>query len=255
MMDDLPGLTAAENAQYEWQLSVDGFGEEGQRKLKAASVLVTRVGGVGGNVAQQLAAAGVGRLVLAHAGTPRPSDFNRQILMSQGQDEPRVEQAARRLEAINPLIRVETVPENASAGNVDRLVAGVDVVVCCAPLFEERLLLNEAAFRLKKPLVNCAMYDTELQLTTLIPGRTGCLACWTPAPPPEWKRRFPVFGAVAGVVGCLGAMEAIKVISGLGEPLANELLMGDLRTMRFHKVRFERNPKCVVCGDAPSRSE
>jgi molybdopterin-synthase adenylyltransferase len=242
-------LTDAERAVYEWQLWVDGFGEAGQERLKGASVLVSRCGGVGGVVAYQLAAAGVGRLVLAHAGALRPDDLNRQLLMSYAEiGRPRVEQAARRLRELNPFIEVEPVAENVSEENAGRLVGRADLVVSCAPLFSERLLLNRAAVAQGKPLVDCAMYELEAQLTTVVPGRTPCLACLYPEEPPQWRRRFPVFGAVAGTVGCLGAMEAIKVLAGLGEPLLGKLLVCDLRDMTFRKVTLARRPGCPVCG-------
>src|SRR5207249_193795 len=118
----LPFLTAEERAIYEWQLWVAGFGEEGQRRLKQARVLVSRCGGVGGHVALQLAAAGIGKLILAHAGNLRPSDLNRQVLMSHAAlGSCRVEQAARRLQELNPRLEVEPVAENISEANVDRL--------------------------------------------------------------------------------------------------------------------------------------
>jgi molybdopterin-synthase adenylyltransferase len=243
-------LSPEERALYEWQAGVAGFGEGGQERLKGSSVLVSRCGGVGGAVAYQLAAAGVGRLVLAHAGNVRPDDLNRQLLMTYGGiGRPRTESARRRLRELNPFVEVEGVAENVSEDNVERLVAAVDLVVSAAPVFEERLLLNAAAVRLGKPLVDCAMYELEVQLTTIVPGRTPCLACLVPVPPPAWRRRFPVFGAVAGAVGSLGAMEAIKVLAGLGEPLYGKLLLGDLRDMSFRRVAIARDPGCGVCGE------
>jgi molybdopterin/thiamine biosynthesis adenylyltransferase len=242
-------LSDEERARYEWQLSTPGFGEPGQERLKAAAVLVSRVGGVGGAVAYNLAAAGVGKLVLAHAGNVRPSDLNRQLLMTHaGLGRPRMEQAPVRLHELNPLLAVEAVNENVSEANADRLVSGVDLVVSCAPLFEERLALNRAAVRQGKPLVDCAMYDLEAQLTTVLPGRSACLACLYPEPSPLWRRQFPVFGAVSGVVGSLGAVEAIKLLAGLGETLAGWLLLCDLADMTFRKVRIARRPDCPVCG-------
>jgi molybdopterin/thiamine biosynthesis adenylyltransferase len=242
-------LTDAERAVYEWQLWVSDFGEAGQEKLKGASVLISRCGGVGGAVAYELAAAGVGRLVLAHAGNAIPSDLNRQLLMTaDGVGKPRVEQAARRLRELNPRVEIEPVPENISEANVARLVGEVDVVVDCAPRFGERLLMNREAVRQNKPLVECAMYELEAQLTTIAPGKTPCLACLYPTEPPHWDRRFPVFGAVAGVVGCLGAMEAIKVIAGLGEPLLGKLLVCDLREMSFRCAAIQPRRNCAVCG-------
>ena len=116
-----------------------------------------------------------------------------------------------------------------------------------APIFGERLLLNSTAVRQGKPLVDCAMFELETQLTTVLPGATPCLACLYGAGPPGWQRQFPVFGAVAGTIGCLGAMETIKVLTGLGRPLANYLLVGDLSEMTFRKVQIKRNPGCPVC--------
>jgi molybdopterin/thiamine biosynthesis adenylyltransferase len=228
---------------------VQGFGEAGQEKLKSAAVLISRCGGVGGAAAYQLAAAGVGKLILAHAGAVKPSDLNRQILMTHaGIGTPRAELAARRLRELNPRLEVEAVPENVSEANAARLVAAADLVVDCAPLFRERFLLNREAVRQQKPLVECAMYELELQLTTIRPGATPCLACLYPDEPTAWRREFPVFGAVAGAAGSLAAMEAIKVLSGLGRPLLGEMLVGDLRDMSFQKLKLTRDPACKVCG-------
>jgi molybdopterin/thiamine biosynthesis adenylyltransferase len=99
-----------------------------------------------------------------------------------------------------------------------------------------------------KPLVDCAMYDLDCQLTTVVPGRTPCLACLVPAEPPAWRREFPVFGAVAATVGSLGALEAVKVLAGFGDPLLGQLLLGDLRAMTFRQVAVHRRPGCPVCG-------
>lgn len=241
-------LTEDDRTRYQWQLGVAGFGEAAQECLKNSAVLVTRVGGVGGALALQLAAAGVGKLVLAHAGNLRLDDLNRQVLMSEaGLSRARVEQAAQRLRELNGAMEIVAINENINAVNVGALVGQVDVVASCAPLFEERLLLNRAAVAQRKPLVDCAMFELEIQLTTVIPGRSPCLACLFPEPPPAWKREFPVFGAVAGTVGALGAMEVIKVATGLGEPLSGQMLLGDLRDMTFRRIRTQRRANCNVC--------
>ena len=122
------------------------------------------------------------------------------------------------------------------------------MVLSAAPLFEERLRLNREAVRQKKPLVDCAMYELGVQVTSVLPGQTPCLACLYPEAPRDWKRQFPVFGAVAGVAGCLGAIEAIKVLAGLGEPLRGRLLVVDLRTMSFRTIKTRRDPQCGVCS-------
>ncbi len=244
-------LTDAERAIYSWQLSVAGLGDVGQERLKGSTVLISRIGGVGGAAAYELAAAGVGRLILAHYGNLRPDDLNRQILMDHDRiGQPRVEIAARRLRAFNPYVTVETINENTSETNAERLVSQADLVVSCAPLFRERLLMNREAVRQGKPLIDCAMYELEGQVTTVLPGQSPCLACLYPTEPPAWNRRFPVIGAVAGMVGCLGAMEVIKLLAGFGEPLAGCLLTCDLRDMTMHKVRIQRRPDCRVCGTA-----
>ena len=251
MADDgqLPELTDVEREVYSWQMTVAGFGEEGQRRLKAATVMVSRVGGLGGLVAYELAAAGVGRLVLAHGGTLKPSDLNRQLLMRHNAlGQARIDIAAKSLTALNPRLKIVAVPENVSEANATELVGRADVVVDCAPLFEERFAMNAACVRLAKPMVECAMYETEVHITSFAPGKTGCLRCLYPEEPDDWKRRFPVIGAVSGAVGCLGAMEAIKIITGLGDPLFNRLVTCDLRAMTFNSVRLRQRLDCPVCG-------
>ncbi|MCZ7647117.1 MAG: HesA/MoeB/ThiF family protein [Planctomycetota bacterium] len=242
-------LTPEERAAYEWQMWSPGFGEAGQEKLKGASVLVSRVGGLGSVVAYELAAAGIGKLVLAHAGNIKPSDLNRQLLMTHAAlGTSRVECAARRLKELNPRLELVAVPENVSAANAERLAAQADLIVDCAPLFEERYAMNAAAYAQGKPLVECAMYDLEASITTIVPGRTPCLVCLHPEHPPHWKREFPVFGAVSGTVGCLGAMEAIKLLTGLGQTLENRLLTLDLRRMTFRVLGVKRDPECPICS-------
>jgi molybdopterin/thiamine biosynthesis adenylyltransferase len=246
-------LSAEDLATYEWQLPVAGFGEAGQARLKDATVLVSRVGGVGGSVALQLAAAGLGRLVLAHAGNLKRSDLNRQTLMTQDWlGKPRVECAAERLRALNPRLEIVAVPENPSTANAARLVGAADVVVDCAPLFEERFALNHAAVRLRRPMIECAVLALEAQVTTLLPGHTPCLRCLCPEAPASWRRQFPVFGAVAGAVGSLAAMETIKLLAGFGQTLAGRVLTMDLRTMSFRTLRVRRDPDCPDCRGLPA---
>lgn len=242
-------LTQEDLAQHEWQLDVPDFGEEGQAKLKNSTVLVSRIGGLGGPVAWELAAAGVGHLVLAHSGCPGPSDLNRQTLIRADMlDVPRVTQAVQRLHEFKPSVKVTPIDANMSDENADELISQVDLIVDCAPMFQERLAMNDAAVRYRKPIVECAMYELEATLTTVIPGQTPCLRCLVPEPPLVWKRRFPVFGAVSGTVGCLAAMEAIKQLAGFGDCLLSRMIQMDLRTMQFHTVEIERNPECECCG-------
>lgn len=241
-------LSPDEMDRYAWQLGVSGLGVAGQRRLRRASVLVSRIGGVGGTAALYLAAAGVGRLVLAHAGPIRRDDLNRQILMSTpALGRPRIEAAAERLAALNPHVVVETVGENVSEANAARLVAGCTAAVGAAPLFAERLALNAAAVRAGIPLIDAAMYDLEVRLFTAVPGG-ACLACFCPEPPPAWRREFPVLGAVAGVAGALAAAEVVRVIAGATAAAAGRLVVLDVATLACRHVVIPARPECAICG-------
>jgi len=246
--------TPDELARYEWQMWIDGFGEAGQARLRSSSVLISRTGGVGGTVAYYLAAAGIGKLVLAHGGRVKPSDLNRQLLMTDhwlGQ--PRIESAARRLRELNPHVEIEAVGENIHPENALRLAAEVDCLVDAAPLFEERYAMNQAAVHHRKPLVESAMYAMEATLTTILPGQTPCLACITPEKPAWWKRQFPVLGAVSGTVGAMAAVEVVKLLTGIGRPLTGRMLVMDLGTMHFRTVNIRHREDCAVCGTGSAR--
>lgn len=243
-------LTEEEKDIYSWQTTVPGFGEEGQEKLKGASVLISRCGGLGSVVAYEMAAAGVGKLVLAHGGNVKASDLNRQLLMTYDHlGKPRIESVERRLKELNPRLEIVAVESNINEDNVVELVEQCDLIIDCAPLFEERYLMNREAVKQNKPIIECAMFELEAQITTIIPGKTPCLSCLYPEHPPAWKRRFPVFGAVSGTVGCMAAMEAIKIIGEFGDTLESQLLTFDLRDMSFMKMPIQKRHDCKVCGE------
>lgn len=243
-------LNDEERATYEWQMWIDGFGEEGQEKLKGATALVSRCGGLGGPLCYHLASAGIGKLMIAHGGEIKLSDLNRQITMThEGLGALRVESAKRRLLEMNPRMEVVAIPENITEENVDALVAQADIVFDCAPLFSERFAMNRACVEQGKPMIEAAMFDMEGQITTILPGETPCLACLYPEDPPHWKREFPVLGAVSAIAASIAAVEGIKVITGLGETLAGTLLYYDARNMTFQRIPAVRRPDCPVCTD------
>ncbi len=244
-------LSPADRETYSWQLDVPGFGEAGQARLRGATALVSRVGGLGGPLAMSLAAAGIGRLVLAHGGPLREDDLNRQTLMAREWiGRPRAECAAETLRRFNPRVEVVPVAENVGEGNAARLVGEADIAFGCAPLFEERLLLNRECVRAGKPLVDCAMYAMEGRVLTVLPRRTPCLACLYPEVPPHWRRRFPVIGAVSAAVAQIGALEGIKLLAGLGGVAAGALLQFDAAAMTLDKIALApRREGCAVCGD------
>lgn len=243
-------LSDQDRAIYEWQLDVPGMGAPEQLRLRNAVALVSRAGGLGGPLCFSLAAAGIGKLIIAHAGNLRPDDLNRQILMSYpGLGKPRADSIEETLRRFNPNIGLEVVGENIAEGNVSSLVDQADIVFGAAPLFEERLLLNRECVRRKIPLIDCAMYNMEGHVIPIIPGTTPCLACLYPELPPRWKRRFPVFGAVSALTANIGAIEGIKQITGIGDVQTGKLIFFDAGTMEFHKFRIKKNPECDVCRE------
>ncbi len=243
------GLSDRDRDIYAWQLNVPGLGEEGQVKLRQTTALVSRVGGLGGPLALSLAAAGIGKLILVHGGNLRPDDLNRQILMRHDHlGKPRVAAAAETLRAFNPHVEVETVAANFDDNNASDLVARADIVFDAAPLFEERFLMNRECVSQGKPLVDCAMFNMEGQVIPIIPGQTVCLACLYPEIPPFWKRRFPVMGSVSALIANIGAIEGIKIITGLPGVSRNRLIHFDCQAMKLRKVVVSRNPDCKVCG-------
>ena len=250
-----PDLDAAENDLYAWQMDLPGFGSAAQRRLKGASVLISRCGGIGGVAALELAAAGVGRLIIAHAGRLKPSDLHRQVLQQSDRiGRPRLESITERLQALNPRVEVVGIPENASAENADRLVGLADVVIDAAPMFQERLALNDAAVRLGRPMVEASMHGWDAHVTSFMPGSGPCLRCLCPEVPPDWTRRFPVLGAVSGTAGCIAAAEAVKLLTGLGQPLVGTLLALDLLKGACRRLSITRDPACPVCaGVQPCR--
>ncbi|WP_404784514.1 HesA/MoeB/ThiF family protein [Altericista sp. CCNU0014] len=249
-------LNPIELERYRRQMMLPGFGREAQERLKASTVLVTGVGGLGGTAALYLAVAGVGKLILVRGGTLRLDDMNRQVLMTDDWvGQPRVFKAQETLQAINPDLEVEAICEYVTPHNADDLVRSADLALDCAHNFPERDLLNAACVRWGKPMVEAAMNGMEAYLTTVIPGQTPCLSCLFPEKP-DWDRRgFGVLGAVSGTLACLTALEAIKVITGVGQFLRSQLLTMNLDSLEFAKHRTYHDPDCPVCGCKPQPVE
>lgn len=235
--------------RYRRQIQLTGFGVSGQQRLAESTVLVSGVGGLGGTVALYLAAAGIGRLLLVRGGTLRLDDLNRQVLMrADGVGELRVDQAAETLRRFNPHTIVEPIADYVNAANANVLVARSTIVVDATHNFEERYLLNSACVRAGVPMVEAAMDGMEAHLTTIVPGRTACLRCIAPEPPPWDKRAFGVIGAVPGALACLAALEVIKHVTGCGPTLQGELARFDFGDLSMRRLRLQRNPTCLCCG-------
>lgn len=242
--------------RFERQLSLPGFGEAAQARLRSATVLVAGIGGLGGTVATYLAAAGIGKLVLVHPGDLEEPDLNRQTLMRPDRiGTSRVECAAATLRAHHTDVEIVALDTVLADPAIPGLVAEADVVVDARHNFPERYLLNRLCVELGAPLVVAAMNATEAFLTTVVPGEP-CLRCVFGEGDPEWQPLgFSVLGAVSGTVGCMAAMEVIKVVAGYGTPTVGRLVHFDLLDMSFGKVRTHRDPTCPDCGSPARRPE
>lgn len=244
-------LNADELARYQRQIRIDGFGMEAQQRLKGASVMISRAGGVGGTAAVEMALAGVGRMTLVHGGKVVPEYLNRWVWAGPSDvGRPCTEVIAEHIRSINPHVEVVAVPEYVNEGNVAALVSKADLVIDGAPLFEERYLMHREAVRQKKPIVMGAMYSTEGYVTTYVPGETPCLKCIYPEKPEYWTHIevFPAIGPGPIMVGSMAAMEAIKLITGFGQPLKGILWYFDLQTSLVRQLKVNRRANCEVCG-------
>ncbi len=247
---ELPELSEAERQRYARQIGPGVLTDTGQRRLKAARVLVTRVGGMGGPAALMLTMAGVGRIVIAHGGNLISPDLNRQVLGAEpGLDQPRMPHFADYLRSMNRFVTVEAIehePEDVEAVELGR---SCDLLLSCAPTFAERLRLNRAAMTCNIPVIDAAQWGMMGTLMVLRPGTTACLQCVYPEAPP-FEELFPVVGAISATIGAMAALEAIKILSGCGRPAWGELLTYDGFHARFNQVPLRRNPQCVCCSGA-----
>ena len=235
--------------RYARHLVLAEVGGPGQQRLKAARVAIVGMGGVGGPAALYLAAAGVGSLRLIDDDTVGLSNLQRQITFATRDiGRAKVEAGADALTALNPHVRMEPVAEQLTDANAARLVAGCDVVIDGTDDFAARLAVNRACVVARSPLVSGALGRWSGQVGVFA-GRP-CYRCLTPEVPPEAETcaRVGVVGALAGVVGSMAALEAVKLITGAGEPLIGRLLIYDGLAGTARVVRIVADPDCAVCA-------
>ena len=235
--------------RYARHLVLADVGGPGQQRLKAARVLIVGMGGVGGPAALYLAAAGVGTLGLIDDDTVSLSNLQRQIQFETADvDRSKVEVASSRLTACNPHVDVKTFAERLSAETALQRIADWDLVIDGTDDFETRMAVNAACVRAGVPLVSGALGAWSGQVS-LFEGRP-CYRCLVPDIPPDAETcaRVGVIGALAGLIGSLAALEAIKRLTGAGEPLTGRLWIHDALTGRTRTVRIAADPACPVCG-------
>jgi molybdopterin/thiamine biosynthesis adenylyltransferase/rhodanese-related sulfurtransferase len=251
-------LTPAELQRYARHLAIPEFGIEAQRKLKAARVLCIGAGGLGSPITMYLAAAGVGTLGLVDADVVEVSNLQRQLLFGQSDlGRPKLDAARDRLLDINPHLTLHLHPERFTAANAMQLAADYDVIIDGTDNFPTRYLSNDVAVWLKKPNVYGSILRFEGQVGVFAPHLGApCYRCMSPQPPAPGLvpscAEGGVLGVLPGIIGTMQALEAIKLITGIGEPLLGKLLHVDTLGMRFRTFTLRRDPECPVCGDKPT---
>lgn len=256
-MAPLPALTSAELARYSRQILLERFGVEGQRKLAGARVLVIGAGGLGSPAALYLAAAGVGTLGIADFDQVELHNLQRQLLHDTAAvGRPKVVSAADRLGALNPFVRVVAHGQGVTPENAIALFSGYDVIVDGTDNFGARYLNNDAAALARRPLVYGSVFKFDGQVAVFDPAGGGpCYRCLFPEPPAPGSvpgcGEAGVIGALCGVIGSLQALEAIKLVTGLGEPLRGRLLAYDALQQQFQTLTLPRDPGCALCGAHP----
>ena len=235
--------------RYARHLVLREVGGPGQQRLKAARVLIVGAGGLGAPAALYLAAAGVGTLVLVDPDTVDLSNLQRQVLYAQADiGRPKVEAAAERLTALNPHVTIEQAPVALDAGNARALIAGCDLVLDGTDDFATRFAVNAACVAEGVTLVSGAIGRWTGQVGVF--SAAPCYRCLVPEipPDPETCSAVGVVGALAGVVGSMMALEAVKLLTGAGDPLLGRLLIYDALSAETRTVKIGRDPECEVCG-------
>lgn len=254
------GLSQQQTTRYARHLMLPEVGEAGQQKLLEARVLLIGAGGLGCPSGLYLAAAGVGTLGIIDFDLVDLTNLQRQILHCENTvGQPKVESARRTLSGINSDIKIVPIQEKLSRDNVMKILADYDIVVNGCDNFPTRYLLNDACVLTKKPMVDGSIYRFEGQVTIFAPGRGPCYRCLYPEPPPPEMapscQEAGVLGVLPGIVGSIQAVETIKLILGVGEPLIGRLLMYDALAQKFREMKVRRDPACPVCGDKPTIKE
>ncbi len=251
------GLSSAELLRYSRHLLIPAVGEAGQLRLKNASVLLIGAGALGSPAALYLAAAGVGRLGLVDADVVDASNLQRQILHGESWlGKPKLDSAAARLREVNPHVRVELHAVRFTPENAMEIAGAYDVVVDGSDNFPTRFLTNDTSFFLRKPLVYGAIHRFEGQSGVFAPHLGGpCYRCLLPNMPPAGSvpscQEAGVLGVLPGIIGSLQAMEALKLILGIGVIPLDKLTCYDALNGSFRTLKLNRDPQCRLCGDHP----
>jgi adenylyltransferase/sulfurtransferase len=250
-------LTSQEVARYSRHLIMPEVGMDGQKRLKAASILLVGAGGLGSPLGLYLAAAGVGRIGIVDFDVVDFSNLQRQVLHGTPDvGRPKLQSAKDRLQAINPEVQIDLYETRLSSANALSILKPYDIVIDGTDNFPTRYLVNDACVLLKKPNVYGSIFRFDGQASVFYPPQGPCYRCLYPEPPPPGEvpscAEGGVLGILPGLIGCIQATEGVKLILGKGSPLIGRLLLYDALTMKFQEFKVRRNPQCPMCGDKPT---
>jgi sulfur-carrier protein adenylyltransferase/sulfurtransferase len=256
-MNCMAVLSSDETRRYARHLVLPEVGAAGQERLKAARVLLVGAGGLGSPAALYLAAAGVGKLGLVDFDTVDESNLHRQLLYGASDiGRPKLAAAAERLADVNPHVRVEKHETRLTSENALDILRGYDVVADGTDNFPTRYLVNDACVLAGKANVYASIFRFEGQASVFWAQKGPCYRCLYPEPPPPGATpscaEGGVLGVLPGLLGVIQAVETVKLLLGLGQPLIGRLLLVDALSMRFREMTLRKNPDCAVCGRSPS---
>ena len=253
VVQELSELTNDEIRRYGRHLIMPEFGMEGQKRLKAASILLIGTGGLGSPLALYLAAAGVGRIGLVDYDTVDETNLQRQIIhgvSTVGMS--KIESAAKRMRDLNPDLQIDKYEVPLTSDNALQIMEPYDVIIDGTDNFPTRYLVNDACVKLGKPNVYGSILRFEGQLSVFYAKEGPCYRCMFPEPPPPGLvpncAEAGVLGVLPGTIGTMQATEAIKLITGIGEPMIGRMLLYDALEMSFTTIKVRKNPNCPVCG-------
>jgi molybdopterin/thiamine biosynthesis adenylyltransferase/rhodanese-related sulfurtransferase len=257
---DLPPLSTDEAIRYSRHLILPEVGPEGQRRLKAGRVLLVGAGGLGSPAAMYLAAAGVGTLGIVDFDLVDTTNLQRQVIHGTPDvGRPKLDSARDRIAQLNPHVTVRPHPVRLTSQNAREIVGEYDVVIDGSDNFPTRYLVNDACVLEGRPCVYGSILRWEGQASVFWAGHGPCYRCLFAEPPPPGMvpscAEAGVLGVLPGIIGCVQALEAVKLLLGVGDALVGRLLLFDALRLRFREMRLRRDPACPVCGDAPSIHE
>ncbi len=253
-------LTREEFLRYGRHLIMPEVGLEGQKKLKSASVLIIGAGGLGSPLAFYLTAAGVGRIGIVDFDVVDFSNLQRQIIHTTNDvGKSKLESAREKLSALNPNVEIETYETRLTSENALEIIKDYDIIIDGTDNFPTRYLVNDACVLLGKPNVYGSIFRFEGQASVFYAKVGPCYRCLYQEPPPPGLvpscAEGGVLGVLPGIIGTIQALEAIKLILGVGEPLIGKLLLFDALKMRFRELKLRKNPDCPICGENPTIKE